>query len=373
MRPWAILVTDQRLVPPWGGNRVRIWGLIAALRNLGWRVALATIRSNPPDQLRGRVDQVFYAPARPFAGGDLRAFDAEPYRHIVTEVSRALRPALAIAEYAWLTPALRDLPRGVLRWVDCHDILSERTLRFRAAGLAPWIVCSPELERELLDGADLLLAIQELDADWLRAQLPHKAVARLLPCIDLPSGFRRTSPRNFEVLTIGAEHAGNIGIRAFARDHWSRVMARLPKARLRVVGAIGDGLDARPGVDVLGRVADLTECYASAAVVICPIEVGTGVKIKMIEALRHGKAVVASSAASEGIPPSGDPAWIDRESLADCADALIDLLSDHNKRVRLENAAFAHAEREFSPAQFESRLRALLPGWSRRLATALGI
>jgi glycosyltransferase involved in cell wall biosynthesis len=373
MKPYAVLITDQCLVPPWGGNRVRIWGLIEALRNLGWRVALVTIRSNPADQLRGRIDQVFYVPSTPFPGGDLRAFDVEPYRHVLAEVSRTLRPSLAIAEYAWLTPALRALPRSVLRWVDCHDILSERTVRFRAAGLDPWIVCSPEFERNLLDDADVLLAIQECDADWLRGQLPLKTVTCLPPSIDLPPGFRRGSPQTLEVLCVGALHAGNDGIRTFSQAHWPRVLARVPGARLRIVGGIGEGLDARPGVDVVGRVEDLAGYYASAAVVLCPIEVGTGAKIKMIEALRYGKAVVASGAAQEGLPPPAEPAWVARETFAECAASVIDLLSGRESRSRLEDAAFAYAEREFSRERFQTRLRPILPGRVRRLAATLGI
>jgi glycosyltransferase involved in cell wall biosynthesis len=370
---YAVLVTDQCLVPPWGGNRVRIWGLIKALRHLGWSVALVTVRSNPMDRLMGLVDQVFYVPATPFKGGDLRNFQIEPYRQVLAQVARALHPALAIAEYAWLAPALRSLPWSVLRCVDCHDIISERTARFCAAGLDPWVVCSPEFERRLLDEADVLIAIQHRDAEWLRGQLPHKTVSCLLPYIDLPEGFRRGSPNNLDVLCVGAKHAGNDGIRTFADAHWPQVLKRVPKARLHIVGSIGEGLHAHPGVNVVGHVADLSEHYTSAALVLCPIEVGTGAKIKMVEALRHGSAVVASKVAAEGLPEPAEPAWITYENLSDCADSVVVLLSDQVKRSRLKNAAFAYAEKEFSRVRFLSCLRTILPSRARQFVAYLGI
>jgi glycosyltransferase involved in cell wall biosynthesis len=373
MTPYAVLLTDQCLVPPWGGNRVRIWGIIRALRDLGWRVALVTVRSNPVDFLLELVDRVFYVPVAAYPGGDLRAYNVEPYQRVLAEVARTVRPALAIAEYAWLAPALRWLPRSVLRCVDCHDILSERTARFRAAGLDPWIVCSPELERELLDQADVLIAIQPVDAAWLGTQLPGKTIACLPPYIDLPEGFRRVAPKALEVLFVGTVHAGNYGIRTFVRDHWAEVTERIPGACLRIVGSVGDDLDTTPGVEAVGRVRHLAEHYASAAVVICPIEVGTGIKIKVVEALRYGKAVVASEVAVEGLPTPPEPAWIAHVTLAECADSVVTLLSDPERRSRMERAAFAFGEREFSRDIFLSRLVSILPGRARQIVASLGI
>src|SRR5262249_39593299 len=149
--------------------------------------------------------------------------------------------------------------------------------------------------------------------------------------------FSRSPGRGNIVLAVGANHPGNFAIGEFARYAWPRVLARVPEARLDIVGGIGTALPAFPGGRVLGLVADLHAHYAAAAVVICPVTVGTGVKTKMLEALRYGKAVVATTAAAEGMPISHERAWVTAQSLLECADSVVDLLSDERARAELES------------------------------------
>jgi glycosyltransferase involved in cell wall biosynthesis len=356
---WALVVTDQLLVPPWGGNRVRILGIIRGLRRLGWRVALVT--AHLAHELHGIVDEVVPVCGDPFRGGDLASFDAGPFRRAVAHVADRLEPSIAIAEYAWMAPTLLVLPKGVLRCVDCHDLLSERTVRFTAAGLDPWVVCTPDQERRLLLCADVLIASQHREAELLGRLVPGKRVVCLLPEIELPSGFRRASADSSIVLAVGANHAGNQGIQRFVALQWARVLDRVPDARIQVAGAIGSGIDPLPGVESLGRVVDMSRRYADAAVVLCPVEVGTGVKVKVLEALRFGKSVVATAAAVEGLPNRPHRPWLMADGLEECADAVITLLQNPRLRAQLEVAAFAYGERHLSRKSIADGMRSFLP------------
>jgi succinoglycan biosynthesis protein ExoO len=363
MSPCAILVTDRQLLPITTGNRLRILGVLNALRELGWTVVLVGIpEAAPGELLRPLVDDFVRVPAVPFLGGDITAFDARPFRRAVTRLARERRPSLVIAEYLWLAPVLSSLPRFVRRVIDCHDVFHERTERFVAAGLHPWAACTRQQERKLLSNGDVVLATQDREASIFRDLLPHMRVLSILTPIDLPFGFRRTSVNNKVVMTVGSKHPGNEAVLEFARDVWPKVVEQVPDARLHVVGGVGSLLPAAlPGVDNIGQVADLDRHYAAASVVVCPVIVGTGVKTKMLEALRFGKATVVTPMATEGMKQPQRPAWVTASTLAQCADAIVHLLADSGARASLESAAFAFGERHLARGPFRAEINKVLP------------
>jgi glycosyltransferase involved in cell wall biosynthesis len=73
--------------------------------------------------------------------------------------------------------------------------------------------------------------------------------------------------------------------------------------RVELVGPYAPGLEslAAPGVEAAGFVADLGPRYAGADLVVVPLRVGGGTRIKILEAFAHGVAVVASPVAVAGL------------------------------------------------------------------------
>jgi hypothetical protein len=117
------------------------------------------------------VQEVVVIRGRSFEGGEVKRFDARPFRSAVTRLAKKIKPAVVIAEYAWLAPSMMFLSKRILRCIDCHDILFERTDRFRAAGLDPWAICSLEHEISLLGCADVLITAQYSDRDKIKRLL----------------------------------------------------------------------------------------------------------------------------------------------------------------------------------------------------------
>jgi glycosyltransferase involved in cell wall biosynthesis len=363
----AILVTDRQLLPITSGNRIRILGVIAALRALGWKVVLvARPDVAPPEQLRPLLDGFAAVNAPPFLGGDMARFDVAPFRRAVERLVHEVKPALVIAEYAWLAPALSRIPRFIRRVIDCHDVMHERTSRFHAAGLHPWVVCTREEEARLLSVGDVILATQEREAALFRQMLPRTRVDCILTPIELPHGFARTATTSNVVLTVGANHPGNAAVLDFARDVWPAVTHRIPDARLHVVGGIGSLLPALPGVDCIGHVDDLRPHYAAASVVVCPVTTGTGVKTKMLEALRYGRATIVTVEATEGLPLPARRSWVTVPTLYACADAIVALMGDLGERAELEAAAFEFGELHLAQRPFRAKIAAFLPNAATR-------
>ena len=82
------------------------------------------------------------------------------------------------------------------------------------------------------------------------------------------------------------------------------VRARVPGSVLRIVGAHPPPdllARARDGIEVTGRVPDVAPWLNAAALVVVPLHLGGGMRVKVVEALAYGKAVVASPRALEGL------------------------------------------------------------------------
>ena len=92
-------------------------------------------------------------------------------------------------------------------------------------------------------------------------------------------------------------------------------------------------------VVVTGRVQDVTPYLDRAAVVVAPLRLGGGTRVKVLEALAAGKAVVASPLAAEGITQCDGEHLLLAESDEEFADATTRLLDDPDARSALGRRA----------------------------------
>ena len=99
-----------------------------------------------------------------------------------------------------------------------------------------------------------------------------------------------------------------------------------------------------PGVTVTGKVPDVTPHLDRAAVVVAPLSTGGGLRVKVLEALAFGKALVASPLAVEGIALTDGRNYLRADGDAAFADAVALLLGDERRRVELGRAAREWAE-----------------------------
>lgn len=134
-----------------------------------------------------------------------------------------------------------------------------------------------------------------------------------------------------------------------------RVRRRTGEATLHIVG--GDPparlrAASGPGVHITGRVPDVTPYLAQAAVVAIPLRLGGGMRVKTLEALAAGKAVVASPRALEGLDVTDGVEVIVSEDDEAFADAIVSLLGDAQRREALGRAARAWAEHYLSPERW---------------------
>jgi len=129
------------------------------------------------------------------------------------------------------------------------------------------------------------------------------------------------------------------------------VRRKVPEVRLQIVGAAPppavQKLGSLPGVDVVGFVDDVRPYLAGATVCIAPLRAGSGSRLKILEALAAGRAVVATSVGAEGLDlaPGLDLCIVDGAD--HFARALVNLLADPTRRAALERAGRAAVEAHY--------------------------
>lgn len=128
-----------------------------------------------------------------------------------------------------------------------------------------------------------------------------------------------------------------------AKEVWPTVRQRLPSARLIIAGKDpGDDvrrLESATGVTVIANPPSMFPLLRDAAVVAVPIRTGSGIKIKTVEAMAAGKAIVATDLGCEGWDVMDGVHLRRADSASAFAQALIDLLGDESARRRLGMAA----------------------------------
>ncbi len=138
----------------------------------------------------------------------------------------------------------------------------------------------------------------------------------------------------------------------FADEVLGRVRARVPQAKFFVVGskphARLNALRERDEVQVTGWVPDVAPFLSAATVYVVPMRMGSGTRLKLLQALAAGKAVVSTSIGAQGLAVQDGQQLRLADSAADFAQAVVELLQDPAQR-----AALGQAGQEFVRAHYD--------------------
>lgn len=198
-----------------------------------------------------------------------------------------------------------------------------------------------------------VLAVSPADVSALEALSPFlRGRVRLLPNGVDPAYWSRDAVTP-EVELSGAQSVvfdGTMDFRPnvdavlwFSNEVWPTVHAERPNARFYIVGrnpvpevaALAD----IPGVVVTGAVEDTRTWVAGATVYVVPMRMGGGVRLKVLQAMAMGCAMVSTSMGSEGIDVRPGKDMLMSFSPQGFAQAVLLLLSDSRRRRALGASA----------------------------------
>lgn len=231
-----------------------------------------------------------------------RAFCSDGFIELLLAIVACCDPVAILASYVFMSRCLSVLGGRIFKIVDTHDVFSSKVEKVMRYGIENDIPLTTEEEAAMLTRADLAVAIQPEEERELRAMCPGLATVTAGVDFDFPEYVPPPSDL-LRIVYIGSGNSLNCkGLRDFQRFAWPIVKRRHPRAELYVVGDVGTAvyLD-NPSIIVCGPVADLDPVYASARVVINPSIAGTGLKIKTLEALIHGRPIVLWPSGVDGM------------------------------------------------------------------------
>lgn len=204
------------------------------------------------------------------------------------------------------------------------------------------------------------------DRDLLLRDLPATRVAIVPNAVDLDYFRARHDappPEPQSIVFFGAiNYFPNAdGLKFFLDQIFPRVLARLPRAKLIVVGHTPPELFAlaSANIEMKGFVPDVRVEVERAAVAIAPLRIGGGTRLKILEAMAMAKPVVSTPQGAEGLEVT-DGRELLLASTADAfADQLIRVLEDAALARRLAEQARRLVEQKYGWAASAARLEGL--------------
>ncbi|MCF4007789.1 TIGR03087 family PEP-CTERM/XrtA system glycosyltransferase [Rheinheimera sp. UJ63] len=121
------------------------------------------------------------------------------------------------------------------------------------------------------------------------------------------------------VFTGAMDYLPNIdAVQWFVLHCWPAIQQCSPNARLVIVGSNPaksiKKLMANPNIIITGQVPDVRPYLANAALAIAPMQLGGGIKNKVLEAIAMSRPMVVSTLATQGLKLPNDPALIVADS-----------------------------------------------------------
>ncbi|MBW4532052.1 MAG: glycosyltransferase family 4 protein [Aphanothece saxicola GSE-SYN-MK-01-06B] len=343
-------MTDRRLLvisrigvgPPYAGNRSRMAALLDDLRALGFELHFAGVDLSAEEkwETRKAVDHWIHDFVWPEGGRRRRA------ARVRQRLGRALQglrrrcwpgrePGPSIGNRplddwfhpSWLAEA-RRLQRGgnyrrvlvsyvihsaffeafdssCLKILDCHDVFTDRNALLQRAKLDRedfWISLNQVDECRGLRRSDVILGIQERESSYFRRLIHGRRVVRtvghIIPSDPLPFAEDQAPVVGY---LASANPLNRVALNWFLEAVWPLVRDRGGVGRLVVAGGICEAMSFPEDVQLLGIVPSPRAIYQLSLFMINPMRSGTGLKIKTVEAMAHGRAIVTTPVGVEGM------------------------------------------------------------------------
>ncbi len=202
------------------------------------------------------------------------------------------------------------------------------------------------LERGALKKFDLILTCSERDAEILKREAIGVSPLAVPWGVEMPDRHRRPEERDVRNLVFVGSMAwepNRDAVRWFAKEIFPLVRKSCLRTRLVIAGSYMSGeiaaLDNRDDIIVKGFVKDVSEVLSEADVFVAPVRLGSGVNVKVIEAMAFGIPVVTTPKGAEGIEARDGEHLMIAGGKEEFASAIGYLLEDQQVRISMGDKA----------------------------------
>ncbi len=259
----------------------------------------------------------------------------------LADIRDQVNPDVVLLEYCYLSKAFECFGKHTLKILDTHDILGDRQKLFFDQGLSPqWFYTTVAEETKGLDRADIILAIQEREGEYF-AGLTSRPVLTVGHLAHIPE--ENDAPAEtaaLRLLFVGSANQINVdALSWFVEEIFPALRQEITGIELEVAGACATGFHAAEGLVLTGPVADLAPLYRRATAVINPVRFGTGLKIKSIEALAHGRPLITTTAGTSGLEAWQGRAFVVADNAAEFIEAIRQVWASSELRAEMVGQA----------------------------------
>lgn len=221
-------------------------------------------------------------------------------------------------------------------------------------------------ERALSPKFDAVTCTSDIDAAVFAQHCPKDAIEIIPNGVDITHyqpDFAAEAPAHLIYIGSMDWYPNEDAVAFFTDEVFPRIQEKVPDVKFSIVGGNPSGrvqkLAERDGVVVTGRVPEIKPYFAEATVFVVPLRIGSGTRLKILEALAMGKAIVSTSVGAEGLDlKNGKEIFIADEPDA-FADAVTRLLTDEQLRRRIGENGRARVEQDYDWRRIGEKLHIL--------------
>ena len=215
--------------------------------------------------------------------------------------------------------------------------------------------------------ADMVIAVSGEDAAALRPFRPDGCV-HVVPNGIFAADYEASSEQldlgsNIITFTGKMDYRPNVDAMLwFSSAILPRIQREIPDAHLYIVGqkphARLEALRDNPNIALTGWVPEVRPFLHATDVYIAPLRMGSGTRLKILEAMATGRAVVATPVAAAGLAQEAEQTMVIAESETDIATAVVRLLRDPEQRGKIGEAARCYVQQHYDWSKLTPRLLA---------------
>ncbi len=374
-----LFVTTRIPYPPWEGHQIRTYNLLKRVCEEHEVTLVSFVRSDenpehaehlrticksvdlikiPADQGKPKLLTTILSGVvtkKPFV---VRKYSAPEMEQKLQEVIEQDTPDLVhfdMLPLAQYLPLCGDIPT-ILNDHNVESLLVER--RAEATSSIPEKVFfsnqAPKLEKFeefATQNATEILACSQDDAEILSRMGNGKGIHIIANGVDIEQFIPSDDVQvdHNKIIFVGGMgwFPNKDGMNFFIKEAMPLICEQNPDASLTVVGK-SDGLDIpdqlKDKVSATGFVDDFRPLVHEAAVYILPLRVGSGTRLKLLEAMAMGKAIVSTRIGAEGVVLEDGENILMADTPQEIADAVIKLMRNKHLRDRLGKAAHEQAK-----------------------------
>jgi glycosyltransferase involved in cell wall biosynthesis len=380
-----LILTNRIPYPLKDGGALAMDAMIRGYHEAGWQVHLLAMNTSrhpvPPQTLATLYNELagFYtvdvdntvsktAVLRNYflsrQPEHVERFSSPAFAARLREVLEGVKPEVVQLESPFLAgylPTIKEASKAKVVY-RMHNVEAEIWMRLatESRGLKRMYLKNlarriSKYEQTLWSDADLLLPITTTDGDAVKAASISTPQVVSPFGIEVPAENSKLPPYPLKAYHIGAMDwlPNEEGIRWFLSEVWPKLHEWAPEVTFHFAGrGMPDYFkkDLPEGVYCEGEVADAQAFIADKHVLVVPIRSGSGIRVKILEAMAAGKLVISTEVGMQGIEARSEMHYLSATSAHDFAH-LIGWASSHRDKV----VSFTEFAQMLTREQYDAR------------------